>query len=66
MNSGTPYLSYKIDAATNGAVPMSTFHLHSKHMDAGYGAAGLIFDSLFFSNGHSADIDVTIYVGRDS
>ena len=66
MNGVVARLTYKIDANTNLAVPLPMFALHSKHMDAGYGAAGLTFDSIFVSNSHTEDVDLTIYVGRDA
>jgi hypothetical protein len=67
MNGVIPRLSYKIDANTNQSVTLPMFALHSKHMDEGYGAAGLIFDSLFISNSHpTQDVNLTIYVGRDA
>ena len=66
MDGATARLTYKIDANTNLAVPLPVFALHSKHMDAGYGAAGLVFDSIFVSNSAASDVNLTIYVGRDA
>lgn len=64
---GTYNLDYRVDADTNQAIQLGTWHLWSAGMDEGMGATGLVFDSIFVSNGHSdTDSVLTIYVGRDS
>lgn len=65
--AGTYDLEYHVDENTNQAIKLGTWHLWSAGMDEGLGAAGLKFDSIFVTNGHSADdAELTIYVGRDS
>lgn len=65
--AGTYDLEYHVDEDTNQAIKLGTWHLWSAGMDEGLGAAGLSFDSIFVTNGHSAtDALLTIYVGRDS
>lgn len=58
---GTANLSYKIHADTSTAIPMNAFHAYFDNMDLACGAAGLVFDKLFFSNSHASE-DVLVYV----
>lgn len=61
---GTPDITYKVNANTENAIPMSMPHLWHEHMLVGLDVAGLLPDSLFFSNANAAAIDLVVIAGR--
>jgi hypothetical protein len=66
IDAGSAQLTFKVNDAGSPAVGLTKAQVVRGELFAGMGAAGLVPDSLFFSNASGSDVDVLVIVGRES